>query len=70
MGIRVTTAPHIDQLAARQGGMSAFEEYYVDDHRPEDRPVIQMVESADDWRSLKALTGGRGTVARFERWTS
>lgn len=50
MGVRGLTASYIDSIAVREGGMSAFEEYYIDDFAPDDRVCAAMVECRTDWR--------------------
>ncbi len=52
MAIRFSTARYIDQVAAREGGMSAFENYYhAGFEAGEDRVAAMHIEGARDWRN-------------------
>jgi hypothetical protein len=56
MAIRFSTARYIEGVAAREGGMTAFEEYYRTDFEPGVGRVAAMhIEGARDWRGAARL---------------
>ncbi|WP_377299758.1 hypothetical protein [Rhizobium sp. SGZ-381] len=61
MGVRKVTACYIDAIMAHQG-VSAIEEYYLDDLRLVDRETILEVEAGRDWRGPRRLINARRGV--------
>jgi hypothetical protein len=51
MGVRAVASRKLNAVAARCGGMSAFEIWYVADDGGDDRYARVEVEQAYDWRN-------------------
>ncbi|WP_377299789.1 hypothetical protein [Rhizobium sp. SGZ-381] len=67
MAIRYSTARYIEQVAAREGGMTAFEEYYTTDFDAGlDRVAAMHIEGGRDWRNrVRRQLVMRGGVSLF-----